>query len=127
MDGLIPVVIRYGMSCLYVRIKHTITISFVSKFNEHIDELLFVYRTDKAVKRVFFNGNDKQLRYPNTTRWNSRYDAYVTIDKLQSHLIQVASQLPNTKEIQMNIQDWQMLADMINILTMFADITDELQ
>ena len=89
--------------------------------------MLFVYKTDKDVKRVFFNGNDKQMRYPNTTRWNSGYYAYVNMDKLHSHLIHVASQLANVKEIQMNVQDWEMLADMITILTMFADITDEIQ
>ena len=108
-------------------VKDLFNIEFISAFNEHIDKLLHGYKIDKDVKRIFYNGNDIQLKHPNTTRWNSRYESYKTMKRLQSHLIHVASQLPNVKEIQMNVHDWNMLADMIEILTPFANVTDELQ
>jgi hypothetical protein len=46
---------------------------------------------------------------------------------IASKLKPVSTQLPNVKEIQMDVHDWEMLADMIEALTPFANVTDELQ
>ena len=46
-------------------------IDFIKTFNKHIDTLFQYYTSDKSMKKVFYNNNTRQLRKPNTTRWNS--------------------------------------------------------
>ena len=48
-------------------VKDLFNVEFISAFNEHINKLLHGYKTDKDVKRIFYDGNDIQLKHPNTT------------------------------------------------------------